>query len=297
MIAIATCFRKIPMQSMMIVLGRLAVAASVWALFVPPAAAGVRYRVEGQSETTTISMPDPIAANRGPSEPGRPAPPPPSPKRTTSGPLRTSADVLVEGANIRIDNFRLDPRQNSAHEEFFISTDAGASFEIVNLARVTRTRFPFEVSLAPNVMPMRSFSGRLAPAITDLEMKRGASAAGGVIGGYDTVLHSVRVSFGVPENNAFRRPPMKVTAEIKVWMTSGVPARIPPGLQAWATGFAAADAALLRTMHDVEGFPMRTVTRLRMDSRRDQMTTVSTLEVKDITIEEIPPALFEVPSH
>lgn len=32
-----------------------------------------------------------------------------------------------------------------------------------------------------------------------------------------------------------------------------------------------------------------------MDSRRDQMTTVSTLEARDITIEEIPPAVFDVP--
>lgn len=288
---------------MMIVLGRFAVAACLAALFVPVATAGVRYRVEGQSETTTVSMPDPVGANRGrppalgdPSREGRPAPPPPGPKRTTSGPMLTSADVLVDGVNIRIDNFRLDARP-SPHEEFFISTDAGASFEIVNLGRGTRTKFPFEVSLAPNVMPMRSFSGRLAPAITDLEVTRGAVGPGGVVGGYDTVLHNARVSFRVPENSKFRRPPMKVTADIKVWMTTGVPARVHPGLQAWATGFAAADAALLQMMRDVEGFPMRTVTRLRMDSRRDRMTTVSTLEAKDITIEEIPPSLFDVPAH
>lgn len=284
------------MQSM-IATRRLAVAACLCALFVPAADGGVRYRVEGQAETTTISMPDPITPNRGPSGPGRPAPPPPAPKRTASGPVQTSADVLVDGANIRIDNFRLDARRNSPHDEFFISTDAGASFEIVDLARGTRMRLPFEVSLTPNVMPMRSFSDRLAPTITDLKVTRGTSSAGGVVGGYDTVLHNARVSFHVPGNSKFRRPPMKVTADIKAWITSGVPARIPPGLQAWATGFAAADAALLEVMRDVEGFPMRTVMRLRMDSRRDQMRTVSTLEAKDIAIEEIPPALFDVPAH
>lgn len=260
-----------------------------------PTTAGVSYRVSGAAETVTWTTPDPTAqppgSNRHPL-------PPRTPKRTVSGPIRLTAEVFIEGPNIRINNFRYDDGRGggarSTDREVFVSRDGGASFDIINFAKKSRTRFPLELSLNPVNMMLRAFSDILGAGTSTIRVDRKRSLAGEKFAGYQTTLHQVQVKFDVEPNARFRREKMRVSADLRVWTTPEIEERVPSGLHAWTTGFAQADVAAREKVRDVTGFPIRAVTDLEMKSGRSLSTTRSTLEITDITIGAIDSTLFEV---
>ena len=269
-----------------------------------PVHAGISYRVTAVTETTTVVMPGPAADMNRPetpeadlSRPARPEAPAPKPRRTVSRPSRITAEVFLEGQNIRINNFRLDDgrrggTQNSSWE-IYLSRDGGASFEVVDVRTNTRRPFPLEVSFNPAVMMIRPLTTEVALQSSNLRVLPPSETDGGAVGGYRTRRHGIRATFDLEADPRLRRDKMKVTSDHQVWTTTAIGERVPPGFHAWATGLPAVDMAIREQMARVDGFPVQSVTRLLMESGLTQLTTVTRLEVTAIRFDTFDKSLFE----
>ena len=277
------------------------------ALFVvSPVHAGVSYEVSAVAETETVTFAHPAAGDRQLHQPpprdvwGRERPRPPvsrAPRRSKTRPMRLTASVRIDGQNIRIDNYDLDDgrrRSSKRTREIFISRDGGVSFTLIDLDRGTIRPWPLELSFNPAVMGLRAFGGILGGAEAEAVRVERERMVAEPVGSFDTRRTRVRARFEVPADERLRRQRMKVKSTMDVWTTSEIPARVPAGLHGWGTGFAGADAVVRERVQDVDGFPVKVVTKLVIDSGRNQQTTTTSVEVSNVVVERLDPTIFDV---
>lgn len=211
--------------------------------------------------------------------------------------MRLTASVRIDGQNIRIDDYDLEDgrrRSSKRTREVFISRDGGVSFSLIDLDRGTIRPWPLELSFNPAVMGLRAFSGILGGAAAEAVRVERERMVAEPVGSFDTQRTRVRARFEVPADERLRRQRMKVTSTMDVWTTSEIPAQVPAGLHGWGTGFAGADAVVRERVRDVDGFPVKVVTKLVIDSGRSQQTTRTTVEVRNVRVAPVDPASFHI---